>query len=158
MTTYSTNMVCTWMTEKVYKSYELILNNTLLILNVLINASTSIIQVLGVDKVLCKGHQGKHSRSISPANLLVNNHLDPSVNNTQIKLHSSQFVARWFYCIADQWCRNSHGILCLSPHGGRVTMRKETKDQSRYAPSQWGTSLHCNDVSHWLGAYLDWSL
>ena len=24
--------------------------------------------------------------------------------------------------------------------------------------SPWETSLHCNDVSHWLGAYLDWSL
>ena len=32
------------------------------------------------------------------------------------------------------------------------------RDQSRYAPSQWETSLHCNDVSHWPGAYLDWSL
>ena len=31
-------------------------------------------------------------------------------------------------------------------------------DQSRYAPSQWETLLQCNDVSHWLGAYLDWSL
>ena len=31
-------------------------------------------------------------------------------------------------------------------------------DQSRYAPSQWETSLHCNDVSHWLSPYLDWSL
>ena len=30
-------------------------------------------------------------------------------------------------------------------------------DQSRYAPSPWETSLHCNDVSHWLRAYLDWS-
>ena len=29
------------------------------------------------------------------------------------------------------------------------------RDQSRYAPSQWVMSLHCNDVSHWLGAYLD---
>ena len=29
---------------------------------------------------------------------------------------------------------------------------------SQYAPSQWDTSLHCNDASHWLGAYLDWSL
>ena len=26
------------------------------------------------------------------------------------------------------------------------------------APSQWETSLHCNAVSHWLGAYLHWSL
>ena len=32
------------------------------------------------------------------------------------------------------------------------------RDQSRCAASQWQTSLHCNDVSHWLGAYLDWSL
>ena len=31
------------------------------------------------------------------------------------------------------------------------------KDQSRYAPSQWETLSHFNDVSHWLGAYLDWS-
>ena len=34
----------------------------------------------------------------------------------------------------------------------------EFRDQSRYAPSQWETSLHCNDVFHWLGAYLEWSL
>ena len=31
-------------------------------------------------------------------------------------------------------------------------------DQSRYAPSQLETLLHCNDICHWLGAYLDWSL
>ena len=31
-------------------------------------------------------------------------------------------------------------------------------DQSRYAASQWETSLQCNDVSHWLSAYLNWSL
>ena len=27
-----------------------------------------------------------------------------------------------------------------------------------YAPSQWETTLHCNVVSHWLGAYTKWSL
>ena len=32
------------------------------------------------------------------------------------------------------------------------------QDQSRYAPSQWEMSLQCNDISHWLSAYLDWSL
>ena len=31
-------------------------------------------------------------------------------------------------------------------------------DQSRYALSQWEMSLQCNDISHWLSAYLDWSL
>ena len=32
------------------------------------------------------------------------------------------------------------------------------RNQSRYVPSQWETSLQCNDVSHWLGAYLNRSL
>ena len=27
-----------------------------------------------------------------------------------------------------------------------------------HAPSQWRTMLHCNIVSHWLGAYTKWSL
>ena len=27
-----------------------------------------------------------------------------------------------------------------------------------YTPSQWKTTLHCNVVSHWLGAYTKWSL
>ena len=26
--------------------------------------------------------------------------------------------------------------------------------ESRFAPSQWGTALFCNDVSHWLGENL----
>ena len=32
------------------------------------------------------------------------------------------------------------------------------RDQSSYAPSQWAMSLQCKDASHWLGAYLGWSL
>ena len=31
------------------------------------------------------------------------------------------------------------------------------RDRSRYAPSQWETSIQCNNISHWLGSYLDWS-
>ena len=27
-----------------------------------------------------------------------------------------------------------------------------------HAPSQWETTLHCNIVPHWLGAYTEWSL
>ena len=27
-----------------------------------------------------------------------------------------------------------------------------------YAPSQWETTLHCTVVSHWLGAFTNWSL
>ena len=32
------------------------------------------------------------------------------------------------------------------------------REQFRHAPNQWDTSLHCNDVSHWLGACLNCSL
>ena len=31
------------------------------------------------------------------------------------------------------------------------------RDQSRYEPSQWEMLLQSNNISHWLGAYLDWS-
>ena len=29
------------------------------------------------------------------------------------------------------------------------------RTDSRFAPSQWGTALLCNDASHWLGASLE---
>ena len=32
------------------------------------------------------------------------------------------------------------------------------RDNFVYAPSQWETTLQCNVVSHWLGAYTKWSL
>ena len=32
------------------------------------------------------------------------------------------------------------------------------RDHFVYPPSQWETTLHCNVVSHWLGAYTKWSL
>ena len=33
-----------------------------------------------------------------------------------------------------------------------------TRDDSRFAPSQWETALLCNEVSHWLGASLESAL
>ena len=32
------------------------------------------------------------------------------------------------------------------------------RDRFVYVLSQWETTLHCNIVSHWLGAYTKWSL
>ena len=32
------------------------------------------------------------------------------------------------------------------------------RDHFVYARSKWETTLHCNVVSHWLGAYTKWSL
>ena len=44
------------------------------------------------------------------------------------------------------------------PWGGEGGWNPSSSNQARYAPSQWEMSLQCNDISHWLGAYLDWSL
>ena len=32
-----------------------------------------------------------------------------------------------------------------------------SRDRFVYVPGQWETMLHCNIVSHWLGAYKKWS-
>ena len=48
-------------------------------------------------------------------------------------------------------------IQVFPPQSHTMSNTTPYRDQSRYAPSQWETSLYCNDVSHWLGAYLDWS-
>ena len=61
--------------------------------------------------------------------------------------------------------RGSAGIIpCMHPANERhcynvtssLTGRAHT--QTMYAPSQWETTLQCNVVSHWLGAYTKWSL
>ena len=39
-----------------------------------------------------------------------------------------------------------------------LTLEITFRDHFVYAPSQWETTLHCNIVSHWLGAYTKWSL
>ena len=35
-----------------------------------------------------------------------------------------------------------------------VWLKNEVRADTRFAASQWETSLLCNDVSHWLGASL----
>ena len=41
-------------------------------------------------------------------------------------------------------------IICLD--------ELHNRDQFMNAPAQWETTLHCNAVSHWLGAYKKWSM
>ena len=68
---------------------------------------------------------------------------------------------------------HSGDYVCLSPchttagsamkfHGmwrqSAILIGMFCRDQSRYVPSQWETSLQCYNVSHWLGAYQYWSL
>ena len=48
-------------------------------------------------------------------------------------------------CIRNTWLRP------CSP--GCIRCHVVHKDHFAYAPSQWEATLHCNVVSHWLGAY-----
>ena len=60
--------------------------------------------------------------------------------------------------IRPQWVK-SHILTAIPLLSHLSSMYTYTyRDQSRYARSQWEASLQCNNVSHWLGAYLDWSL
>ena len=43
-------------------------------------------------------------------------------------------------------------------HNRVVVSSIKQKQHFVYVPSQWKTTLHCNVVSHWLGAYTKWSL
>ena len=52
----------------------------------------------------------------------------------------------------------SHNTAFFNPSLTTIYHLHYPRDLSRYAPSPWETSLHCNVISHWLGAYLDWSL
>ena len=57
-----------------------------------------------------------------------------------------KYISKYDLNCNKNWCSRSYGH------------HQPCWDQSRYAPSQWETSLHCNGVSHWLGAYVGWSL
>ena len=63
-------------------------------------------------------------------------------------------------CASDSW-QHVHVVREMGWHFGwhrNYQLKINIRDKTRYAPSQWETSLHCNKVSHWLGTYLDWSL
>ena len=55
------------------------------------------------------------------------------------------------FCVLVSWCN-----VDLSGTQGPVSAL--TPGIILHAPSQWETTLHCNLVSHWLGAYTKWSL
>ena len=44
--------------------------------------------------------------------------------------------------------------LLLAPKSSFICTHMRSRDDFRFAPSQWETALLCNYVSHWLGASL----
>ena len=57
------------------------------------------------------------------------------------------------YCSVPKHCPTLHIIAWHNNDTGRIS-----RDHFVYVPSQWETTLQCNVVSHWLGAYTKWSL
>ena len=64
---------------------------------------------------------------------------------------SGWLIIVWTFHTGVQLCC---GMLGSIPVAGTDAYR----DLFVHAPSQWETTLHCNVVSHWLGAYTKWSL
>ena len=60
------------------------------------------------------------------------------------------------------WCDSTklryHDAFCLVSCHAQCFQLYKLWDHFVYAPSQWETMLHCNVVSHRLGAYTKWSL
>ena len=93
-----------------------------------------------------------------------------SVECLYVPLHPSSPTGAASASVCNSWLRSTP-VASLSHNFRPEKMEKSLircqvslkysvvpRDQSRYAPSQSETSLQCNDVSHWLGAHLDWSL
>ena len=82
----------------------------------------------------------------------VRNHLPTFVSVNLILKYYSSFLNTYKNISIVLWIMNIFTICCL------LWVLCTTRDQSRYVPSQWETLLQCNDISHWLGTHLDWSL
>ena len=64
-----------------------------------------------------------------------------------------------FYNHLQQYGISWHCSLGIFPYWGKYGIGTHclvflSRDQSRYAPSQWETLLQCKAITHWLGAYL----
>ena len=59
------------------------------------------------------------------------------------------------HIVCSVWVHHSAACLakCPSPYRSWIRHVQLYRNHSVYAPSQWDTALHCNAVSHWLGAY-----
>ena len=80
---------------------------------------------------------------------------NPVINNHQFSPKYSQLILQEKYMGCLLSVRTKIFVIPLQMS---LCMQYCSRDQSRSVPSQWETLLHCNDVSHWLGAYIDWSL
>ena len=98
--------------------------------------------------------------SLNPrTHTLVNRNKNDPVTMTWCQSHDNV----WHVCRAGWEKHNSIKIKCLMGvyvvfHITRVFRAHYKQRKVGYASSQWESTLHCNVVSHWLGAYTKWTL
>ena len=85
--------------------------------------------------------------SLRPGEELMNNMSSYMLFST-VLVSLSQITTTYFKCNYHKW-----NLLVIN----RADLRPMRK-VPRFAPNQWETVLHCNDVSHWLGAMLESAL
>ena len=80
------------------------------------------------------------------------------------KVNATLLVVGWWLMaftdtrVAIAWTARFHPFRSPSYDLQGVLPYNVYRDTSVHAPSQWETTLYCNVVSHWLGAYTKWSL
>ena len=63
-------------------------------------------------------------------------------------------LVTYFCCCQITWSKPYIIILFIYQFSPNLSPR----DHFVYAPSQWETTLQCDVISHWLDAYIKWSL
>ena len=85
------------------------------------------------------------------------------INHMQLIIYDYIFVIcshhNWeLYCIPVHQTKSWSAHLARYDSAGQVKNNYTCRDHFVYVPSQWETALQCNVVSHWMGAYKEWTL
>ena len=67
-------------------------------------------------------------------------------------------LLRWYQFRFTVGKISTHMCMCCDDLSNRSLCNSYVKDHSRYGLNQWGATLHCNVVSHWLIPCPEWSL
>ena len=93
----------------------------------------------------------------SNAGTLLNGTLGTNFSEKLIAIHTFSFKKIHLKMLSAKWCPFCHVDTLPNTSLSWPSIDK-TRDHSVHASSQWEMALHCNAISHWLGAYTEWSL
>ena len=80
------------------------------------------------------------------------------LSSTDLYFRDFAWVIELDVCLFLLQLKKLDGLVCNDTHYVDISSQCWRRDHFVYVPSQWETTLHCNVVSHWLGAYTKWFL